>query len=154
MGWTPEYWRKHGERIAAERKARYHNDPEYREKARERSRAYRARKKAEREAQLSKPTITVGGKVVPALTSDTLCEKAGINKARLKYMQRTGYLPNALITHPVRLYTNRQAQLVKNLEALLRTSSHHLRTPQTEKGAKAKAKLDALVSTIHAQWET
>lgn len=154
MGYTPEWWEKNGEDVKARRNARYAKDPEFREKARERARAYRAKKKAEREAQKGPPTIEINGKQKPALTTEQVCEKHGIEKSRIKYMQRAGYLPSALVTRPVRLYSETQSDLIGQLETCLREHQDVLRGPASPESEKAQQAIAALTTTIHEKWET
>lgn len=154
MGYTPEWWAREKDRINAKRNARYQNDPEYREAARKRAREYRERKKKEREAAKANPTIEINGQQRPALTTFQVCEHAGVTAARIKYMQRVGYLPPALVTRPVRLYTKKQADLIRKLENFLREHKQSLRGPATPETEKVLAKLEKLKSTIAEKWET
>jgi hypothetical protein len=154
MGYTPEWWQENREKVNAARNEKYKNDPEYRAKAQERARLYREKKRKEREAERENQTILIGGKERPALTTAQVCSMVDVTASRIKYMQRAGYLPPALVTRPVRLYTKRQANLIAKLEAFLRQHQDTLRGPTTPESAKVSKKLDALTTTIQTQWET
>lgn len=154
MGYTPEWWERERDRVNAERAAKYRDDPEYRKAAKERARLYRARKREEREAAKKNPTITIGGVEVPALTTMQVCQYAGITASRIKYMQRAGYLPSAVVTRPVRLYSQKQADMIRDLEGFLRSHQESLRGPVTPESEKVLAELEHRTSIITKQWET
>lgn len=152
MAYTKEWYEQNKDAISERRRERYHNDPEYRAAVLEQSRQHREKKKAERAAFLANPYIVIGDKKVPAMTVETLEKETGVDKARLKYLQKAEYLPPALTTRPVRLYTLGQVELIKELEAYLAEHSQFLRSTRTEEGQAARAGLDALITTIHANW--
>jgi len=154
MGYTPEWWEANRDKVNAKRNDKYNSDPEYREAAQKRARAYREKKKAERDKAKANPTLEVGGKTVPALTTGDVCYKVGVTASRIKYMQRAGYLPNALVTRPVRLYTKAQSTLIGKLEKFLREHQDTLRGPTTPESAAVSKKLGTLTATIANQWET
>ena len=154
MGYTEDWWIVNRAKVNAERNKRYQKDPEYRKKARERARKYREQRRAEREAELSNPTLTVGGVEVPALTTQQVCQIAGITASRIKYMQRTGYLPNALVTRPIRFYTQRQAETIRDLEVFLRANQDILRGPETPESRAVAEKVAAYIATVKENWQT
>jgi len=149
MGFTPDYWKTHRGTILNKRKKRYRDDPEYREKMKQRAREYRAKKRAEREAFYANPYIDIQGQQVPALSVDQVCDHAGITKPRLKYMQKAGYLPTALVNRPARLYTQHQADLIKELEVFLLNNSDALRLSDPD----AHKNLNNQTATIKKEWE-
>lgn len=153
MGYTTDWWEREGARITEERRAKYSSDPAYREAAKARAKGYREAKRIQREEFLGNPFMEVKGQIVPAMTVEGLCKFAWIDKARLKYMQKTGYIPPALTARPVRLYTYAQAELIKGLDLFLRNNAHHLRTPQTEKGADAVTALATQTAILASNWE-
>lgn len=153
MGYTPEWWQQNGGRIAEDRRRRYHEDADYREAAKARSREYREQRRAERQAFLDNPYIVLNGVNVPALTIDQLCARVDIDRSRLKYLHKVKYIPAPLVTKPARLYTVAQADMIADLEAFLRASAYLLRAPQTERGAETVAALNAKTNTISIQWE-
>jgi hypothetical protein len=154
MGYTREYWEREGARIAEQRRLRYQSDAAYREAAKDRSRAYRERKKAEQLASAEGLTVMVKGVAVPAMTSDQFCAKVGIERTRLKYLHKVNYLPPPLVTKPFRLYTQGQVPLVQDLEAFLRANAAYMRSPQTERGAETIKALTTKTTTIAQSWET
>lgn len=154
MGYTGKWWNENRDKINEKRNQKYKDDPEYRAKARERARAYRERKRAERETANANPKITLNGKARSAMTTQDVCDHADVTPARIKYMQRAGYLPNALVTRPVRLYTTRQANLIRDLEVFLRQHQDTLRGPTTPQSEAVSKKLDAKTTSIKKQWET
>lgn len=154
MAYTPEWWKTAKDRINRRRAERYAKDPEYREAAKRRAKEYRERKKKEKAEAKKAPTITLNGHEVPAVTTHQVCENLGITAQRIKYMQRAGYLPPALVTRPVRLYTKKQEGLIKLLEEFLRTHEGVLKGPVTPESEKLSGKLDSLVTTIDEEWET
>lgn len=135
------------------RKYRYHTDPEYRAQALKRSAEYRERKRQERLANQKPPTLTIDGKEVPAVTVHDLLEEVGISKGRFKYFQRVRFIPKALVTHPVRLYTQNQVSLVAQLDEFLAANGKYLKVPDSEIGMETQTSLNHLVSTIAANWE-
>jgi len=151
MGYSPEYWEANKERILAERKAKYKQNKEYRQATLERSRAYRAKQRAEREAQPL--TITIAGVVHPALTLSEIETTMGVSKTRIKYYQKQEYIPAAMVTRPQRLYSENQAGLIKQLSEFLVGNSKELRSPTTPGGLAATAQLEQLKSTIKANWK-
>lgn len=153
MAYTKEYWEREGERIAEERRKRYATDPEYREAVLARSREYREKKKQEREAFLAEPYIVIKGKHVKAMTAEDMCESLGITDARLKYLQKKGYIPAALEVRPARLYTYHQSGMIRDLEDLLGQHSRYLRATKTPEGQAAQAALTEMTTTIHDNWE-
>ena len=153
MGYTPEWWQREGKKVAAKRRKKYANDKDYREAAKARSREYREQKKLEREAFYASPYLELNGEKVAALTVDTLCSDLGIDKSRLKYMQKAGYIPTAIVSRPVRLYTEAQRDRLRELEAFLQKNSAHLRVPNSEAGVMATANLETLIATIKANWK-
>lgn len=148
MGWSEDYWSKNRDRILKERKEKYAKDPEYRAKARDRARRYRENQKAEREAFLADPWMEIDGKKVSALTPDQMCQHIGIERSRLKYLQKAGYLPNPLVMRPHRLYTHRQADMIKDLNEFLRDNVGLLRVTDPT----ATGELDAKLTTMQQQW--
>lgn len=154
MGYTKEWWDKNRALVNERRNEKYQNDPTYREAARARAKEYRDRKRAEAKAAKPKPTLEVNGNTVKALTTAQVCKHAGVTASRIKYMQRAGYLPTALVTRPVRIYTKVQADLIKDLEAFLRLHQDRLRGPTTPESAEASKKLNAKTTKIATKWET
>lgn len=154
MGYTPEYWEKNKAEANARRSELYKNDPDYRAAARERSKKYRDRKRAEREAQKPKPTITIGLTEHEAMTTTQVCEYVGCNATRIKYMQRVGYLPPAVVTRPVRLYSKNQAKLIKSLDQFLQKNKNALRGPATTRSKAVLKKLNEKISTIKQNWNS
>lgn len=152
MGYTPDWWQKNRDKINSGRNEKYAKDPDYREQAKKRSKNYRDRKRAEREAE--PVTIMVNGEERPAMTTQEVCAFADITTARIKYMQRAGYLPAALVTRPARLYTKRQAQLIRDLETFLRKHQDTLRGPSTSESEKVAQRLATKTATIETQWST
>lgn len=152
MAYTKEWYEANKDKIAERRRHRYHNDPEYRAAVLEQSRQYHEKKKAEIEALTPPPHIEIDGVTVPAMTLEDLESETGVDKPRLKYLQKAGYLPPALISRPARLYTLGQVELIKGLEAYLATNSKFLRSTRTEEGQAARAGLDSLVQDIHENW--
>ena len=154
MGYTQKWWAENREKINSRRNEKYKDDAVYRDNAKIRAQAYRQVKRKERLEQEANATLDVGGKVVKAWSTDRVCVHADISPSRIKYMQRAGYIPNALVTRPVRLYTQRQAQLIKTLEMFLRANQTILKGTTTPQSIKVAARLAALTSDIADKWET
>jgi len=152
MGYTPEWWEREGKKVAAKRRKKYANDEEYREATKARSREYRERKKAERDAFYQNPHIVIDGKPVDAMTVAALCADLNIDKSRLKYMQKAGYIPTAIVSRPVRLYTGSQRDMIRKLEDFLQKNSANLRVPNSDAGAQAAAELETITTTLHQNW--
>lgn len=153
MGYTQKWWEKNKDSISAARRKRYQEDPEYRKSALAHSKAHREKKRKEREAFRANPTMKIGNSTVPALTIDHLEQSYGITKARLKYLQKAGYIPAALVVRPLRLYTHNQLALIQELESYLADKSQFLRATRTKEGQDARAGLDALTTKIKTAWK-
>lgn len=152
MGYSKEYWKRNREAVLARRKARYHNDPEYRERVRAEARKYRERKRAEQGKD--KQVVTIQGNEYPALTTQEVCDALEIAPARLKHFHATQYLPPPLVSRPMRLYTKRQMHLIAGLEKFLRQNARYLKGPTTNRSTKVQAQLDSMVADIAKRWET
>ena len=153
MAYTKEWWSKNGGAITKTRKSRYANDPVYREALKARSKEYRDKRRAQREAFLQAPYIEINGIQVAAKTMAMTCEVLGIPISRLKYLQKTGYIPHALVIRPVRLYTQNQIFLIGELELFLKKCSKYLRSTRTQEGIKAQADLDTHIDITKANWK-
>lgn len=149
MGWSERYWKQNRERILEDRKRKYAEDPDYRAKAQKRAKDYRDQKRDEREAFLKKPYLMLEGVKVPALTADQMCSRIGIERNRLKYLQKAGYLPDPRKSNGARLYTYGQADMVKDLNEFLRENTGLLRVSD----ATASADLEAKLYHLHQEWE-
>ena len=152
MAYTKEWYEKNKKVLAKSRRSRYWTDEAYRASVLEQSRQYREKKRAERKAFLANPYIEIGGKRVPAVTADTMEDDLGITKSRLKYLQKAGYLPPALVVRPAKLYTEQQISMIKELEGFLAENSQFLRST-TDEGAKARADLEVITNRIWTKWE-
>ena len=151
MGYSQTYWEKNGEEIKKERRERYHTDPEYREKAKERAREYR---RQQREAQGIKDDVVKIGKVeVPGIPSQDIYDDLGIDSLTVKKWQKRGFCPPALRSRPVRLYTQFQVDLLDELNTFLRSHDGTLKGPAGPDKDAVKQELDMLVSKIHSEWE-
>lgn len=153
MGYTPDWWAQKKGLILEKRRSRYRDDPAYREAAKELSRRYRDNKRAERQAILDNPAMSLNGTVVPAHTDEQTCVQLGIKLSRLRYLHKVRYLPAPLVTKPARLYTGAQIALIADLETFLRSSAYALRAPHTERGAETLLSLKEKITTIASQWE-
>lgn len=153
MGYTKKWYEENKDSIAARRRKRYTDDPEYRKAVLSQSQQYRERQRKERAQFLENPSIVIKGNTVAAMTVEQLEEATGIDKTRLKYLQKAGYIPAATVTRPVRLYTHNQAELIKELEAFLTEHSQYLRATRTPEGQQAQALLTPLKDKITMQWE-
>jgi len=152
MAYTKKWYEANKDKIGKTRRDRYHSDPDYRASVLEQSKAYREKRKAERAEFLANPYIEKDGQTVPAKTVDMVQAELGVDKARLKYLQKAGYLPSAIVSRPLRLYTYQQVDFIAQLESFLAKWSPFLRATRTEEGQHARTELDKLVTTIHQNW--
>lgn len=151
MAYTKEWWERNKQEVLDKRRSRYHSDPEYRQSVLDRSKRYREERKAK--AAATPKTITINGKALKALTVAEVYKIAGIDAERLKYYQRQGYVPPALVSRPSRLYTVQQAEHIRQLTDFLQRKADDLRRPQTPEGKAASAQLKGITQAIHSTWE-
>lgn len=152
MGFTTEYWRLNKERILSERQRKYNEDPAYRAAALERSREYR-RKKREEAGVGGSPEIVIDGKIVESYKLDEIPEEYGLTKVKLKYFQKQGYIPPALVSRPSRLYTKSQVLMIDALQKFLDKHRSVLRNPTVPAGVAARTELEKIVAHIHQNWK-
>ena len=149
---TTQHYHNNKDEYAKRRRDRYANDPEYRKKVLDQAADYREKRRKKR-AKAGKQ-IQLNGKMVSAITSTEICDELGAERTRLKHMQKAGYIPPALVSRPVRLYTKKQFALIRKMHEFLETNGAYLRNPNSPSGDKVMAELEALKSTIAKQWET
>lgn len=152
MGYTKEWWEENKDKVLKKRRARYHQDPEYRDKVLERTRRNRKKKAEERQAELR--DFAINGVPVKLQSLNEVAAKLGLEPDRLKYYQKQGYLPKALVTKPNRFYTPVQVEYIRQLTEFLAVHGKDLRRPTTPQGKAAITALEGLCKTIHDNWET
>lgn len=153
MGYTKKWYDKNKEALSKKRSDRYKNDPEYRKKTKEASKKYRDRKRLEKESDQGPLVISIQGQDHPAMTLEEIETKTGITPARIKYMQSSGYIPQALVNRPNRVYTQNQVKLITDMENFLRANGFHLRGLESDKRTAIRQELNALISTIVNEWD-
>ena len=151
MAHTKEYYEKNRDHILAKRRERYQNDPDYRKRALERARKYREQKRAEKGSFDN--AVLIDGVKVPAVSAAEVEKQLGLSDGKLKAYQKEGRIPKAFVSHPVRLYTQNQITLIKELSDFLAENRSALRRPATDAGVKAREQLDQLVTTIKQNWK-
>lgn len=122
------YYEKKRESRSEERKRRYREDPEYREKVKERAKMYRAKKAEERARQIAEgiipkrkkqektvDRISVSGKMVNAYTITEVAHRVGRSFAALKRWSYLGVLPETPYRSERgnRLYTDAMIMVIK-----------------------------------------
>jgi hypothetical protein len=152
MGYTKEWWEENKARVLRERREKYENDPEYRARVLERTRRNREKKAAERQDALR--NFKINGVPVKLLSLRETADKLGVEPDRLKYYQKQGYIPKALVTKPNRFYTPVQVEYMRQLTEFLTAHGKDLRRPTSPPGKAAIAALEGLCKTIHENWET
>lgn len=155
MGWTPDYWKQNKARILEERRRKYNDDPDYREKAIARARAYRQNRKSpkantpEQDYRLQRGSISL-----KAYTAAQAAEMSGIEPGQLKYYHRKGYLPPPEQSSARNLYTAHQITLIRSLHDFLVAQGSALKTPFTPEGTAAVNGRDSLIMSIEQVWKS
>lgn len=152
-GTVRKWYHGHSETYNESRRQKYASNLEAREKARERARVYRERRRTgvgQTESPLWRYVNGEGsceygqGKRIPVWTTGQIAEDIGCTPQMLRNWERKGWIPASMFPDKHRLYTQNQAGLITLLAAFM---SNYRTSPK-----KYKPELQKLVAIIAEQW--
>jgi hypothetical protein len=114
------WYKKNSQKYNAQRKARYHTDPEYREKIQTIARE----SKRVRTAKLEGSVFRVwDGKRILVHRIGAIAVAAGVNVDFIRRLEENGTIPKPSFSGTQRVYTQSQADLIRTLAYKLKTTS-------------------------------
>jgi hypothetical protein len=148
-----KWYHNHSEEYNEARREKYAADKEARDKARERARKYRDRRRKGGGVTTDPLYRYVNGKGsceygqgerVPVWSTGQIAADIGCTPQMLRNWERKGWIPDSIFPDKHRLYTQHQYELVVKLAQFM---EKYRTSPK-----KMKPELDLLIDHIHGQW--
>lgn len=108
-----KWYEKNKGDLSLKRQRRYDTDPEYRERVKERQRAYHERNKKVREPKLKK--VVINGKEVVVHRIGYAADVIGCSDQVIRHWERDNLIPRSSIPGDHRYYTEHQISLLNDL---------------------------------------